>query len=633
MAIEYWIQVENRPWDVSPHDIDRMTGQNMKAVTGLDKAQVTLTSVVPSSPPRSVAMSNPLRDGTTVIDALILRRYRPPAEPDGKDAWTVPDDRKINPWDLNEHNPGESGTMGTIPGPVIECQVGDSVQVHFRNGDGRVGKKVLARTHSLHPHGFVFAATSDGAYPLTPPDPSQVVGGEAAAWASVGVTGQFKQGDRVPPGGTFTYTWTTAGWPSTAGVWLYHDHSVCDMENVELGAIGIIVIHNPDDSNNEVDIRQSPQDALDPSVPDPALVPGGSANGSPSTLRCFPIPEPPLVQPGLLGQLGLAPDHLHGTDHASGHDDGSPDDHGDGHDEDQPSATLSLRIGPTVLELSDDLSVIRRFCLPVYRTPPTKMLILQLFHTLKNAGMCMNGRKYLGNTPTIVAGRDTKMRFGVVGMGSDTHTFHLHGHRWIVPGPNGSDPVAIQGSPQNHPVSQFEDTRLFGPANSLAFTIDGKSGSFMRAGGPPPDAALGEWHMHCHVLNHMMLGMMGSLLIIRGGELAFGLPSGVACPADTGGTGGIPPDNTVHLTATDDPQFSPKSIMINAGDTVTWKWDNGDDHSVTSDTKLWDSGVKSGGPPFPTFSRTFTAPGTFPYHCVIHGAPNGVGMSGTVVVM
>jgi hypothetical protein len=143
MAIEYWIQVENRPWDVSPHDIDRMTGQNMKAVTGLDKAQVTLTSVVPSSPPRSVAMSNPLRDGTTVIDALILRRYRPPAEPDGKDAWTVPDDRKINPWDLNEHNPGESGTMGTIPGPVIECQVGDSVQVHFRNGDGRVGKKVL----------------------------------------------------------------------------------------------------------------------------------------------------------------------------------------------------------------------------------------------------------------------------------------------------------------------------------------------------------------------------------------------------------------------------------------------------------------------------------------------------------
>src|SRR2546430_6055438 len=27
-----------------------------------------------------------------------------------------------------------------------------------------------------------------------------------------------------PDGGTFTYTWNTFGWPSTAGVWHYHDH-------------------------------------------------------------------------------------------------------------------------------------------------------------------------------------------------------------------------------------------------------------------------------------------------------------------------------------------------------------------------------------------------------------------------
>ena len=104
---------------------------------------------------------------------------------------------------------------------------------------------ILQRTHSLHTHGFVFAPTSDGAYPLTPPDSTQPVGAEAALWANVGVTGLFKQGDRVPPGGTFTYTWNTIGWPTTQGVWLYHDHSVCDTENVGLGAIGIVVIHPP----------------------------------------------------------------------------------------------------------------------------------------------------------------------------------------------------------------------------------------------------------------------------------------------------------------------------------------------------------------------------------------------------
>jgi plastocyanin len=625
VAIEYWIQIENRPWDLSPHNLDRMTGQNMQVLTTRAPETVTLASVVPATPPRMVTMYNPLRDsGGAVIDALILRRYCPPTQPDGSDAWTVPDDRKVNPWDLNEHNPGETGTMGTIPGPVIECQVGDEVVVHFRNGDGRAGASVLTRTHSLHPHGFVFEATSDGAYPLTPVDPTQPVGVEAAAWVGVGVTGQFKQGDRVPPDATFTYTWKTLGWPTTAGVWLYHDHSICDMDSVELGAIGIIVIHNPADQFNEVDIRLDPNDPVDPTQPDPALVPGGSANGSPTTLRCFPFPEPPFVLPGLLGQLGVAADHAHAGAAADQHDDGEHHEGG----EEPPVLSRSLTFGPAVVELTEGLDLLHQFCLPIYRTPPYKMLILQLYHSLKNAGMVINGRKYLGNTPTILAGRDTRMRFGVVGMGSDAHTFHLHGHRWILPGPDGNDPGSIQGSPQNHPVSQFEDVRMFGPANSFAFTIDGQAGSFMRAGGPSSDDSLGEWHMHCHVLNHMMTGMMGSLLIVRGGEFAFGLPSGVPCPPE--GTTGTT-TTEVHLTA--GAQFSPSAIMINVGDTVTWIWDDAVDHSVTSDAPGFDSGVLNGGPPFPQYAHTFAAAGTFRYHCVIHGGAGGVGMSGTVTVM
>jgi len=46
---------------------------------------------------------------------------------------------------------------------------------------------------------------------------------------------------------------------------------------------------------------------------------------------------------------------------------------------------------------------------------------------------------------------------------------------------------------------------------------------------PSQASGLGEWHMHCHVLGHMMEGIMGSLLIIQGGELALGLPSGEPC--------------------------------------------------------------------------------------------------------
>ena len=40
-------------------------------------------------------------------------------------------------------------------------------------------------------------------------------------------------------------------------MWLYHDHLICDMENVELGAIGIIVIHNPADTQQEVEVERN----------------------------------------------------------------------------------------------------------------------------------------------------------------------------------------------------------------------------------------------------------------------------------------------------------------------------------------------------------------------------------------
>ncbi len=47
------------------------------------------------------------------------------------------------------------------------------------------------------------------------------------------------------PPGTFDYHWKTFGWPATAGVWLYHDHSICADQNVNQGAIGALVIHTP----------------------------------------------------------------------------------------------------------------------------------------------------------------------------------------------------------------------------------------------------------------------------------------------------------------------------------------------------------------------------------------------------
>ena len=160
-----------------PNNIDRMTGRNALAITTKAPQLVTLFSPGTGAT-KTRTMYAPLRDTTgDIMDALIFRRYKAPVKADGSDAWTVPDDRKVNPWDINEKDPTDNGTMGTIPGPVIECNVGESVIVHFRNMDMRLTKDVKARTHSMHVHGFVFKQEHDGAYPLSNADLTQRVDG------------------------------------------------------------------------------------------------------------------------------------------------------------------------------------------------------------------------------------------------------------------------------------------------------------------------------------------------------------------------------------------------------------------------------------------------------------------------
>jgi len=609
--IEYWIQIENRAWDLAPNNIDRMHGQTMQQSGFPAPVVKTLTS------PETGAVRNRTMFAPLLEDALILRRYT--------ENWAAPDDRKVNPWDLNEPDPTDNGTMGTIPGPVIECRLNssDRVIVHFRNKDFRSGKNVKERSHSLHPHGFVFDPRYDGAFPLSPPDPTQSVAGEMGLWSQVGVTGS-KKGDRVPPGATFDYFWNTFRWPTTAGVWLYHDHSFCDTENVKLGAIGIIVIHNEDD----------PDDVIDQDLP------GGQPNGALIRRRCFPFPfEKVRPLPFDLERLGFAelePDELANLRHPAGMSDMAAmeaDDAGGVHheqpkrrgkaDKELPVAELAFRRGDLIFELDNQLEFIKRLCLRFYVDPPERAQYLQLYHEMTGAGMTINGRKYLGSTPTLLAGLHTKMRFGLVGMNEQMfHTFHLHGHRWTIPGPDGNTAGAIQGSPQVMAVSQFEDTRTFGPANSFAFTVN--QGSFMGSLRPPLAGGLGEWHMHCHVLGHMHDGMMGSLLVVQGGQLAGTLPRGEPCHDEDGGETEPPGDVTIQVQNN---QFSPKSVTITPGTKVIWVWAPGAiAHSTTSTPAKWDSGINNAPH---SFDHTFTAADamqTFRYFCQVHGSAPGAMM-------
>lgn len=82
--------------------------------------------------------------------------------------------------------------------------------------------------------------------------------------------------------------------------------------------------------------------------------------------------------------------------------------------------------------------------------------------------------------------------------------------------------------------------------------------------------------------------------------------------------------------------YSPGTVNVNVGDTVTWTWSGPDtNHSVTADpgqAESFDS--DPGGPPSSadhlpgsTFPHTFTRAGTFTYVCRVHSF-----MTGKVVV-
>lgn len=71
-------------------------------------------------------------------------------------------------------------------------------------------------------------------------------------------------------------------------------------------------------------------------------------------------------------------------------------------------------------------------------------------------------------------------------------------------------------------------------------------------------------------------------------------------------------------------RFSPSSITIKVGATVTWTNNDNTVHTVTADDGGFDSGDMDY---YKTYSHTFSKAGTFPYHCVHHES-----MKGSVVV-
>jgi FtsP/CotA-like multicopper oxidase with cupredoxin domain len=95
----------------------------------------------------------------------------------------------------------------------------------------------------------------------------------------------------------------------------------------------------------------------------------------------------------------------------------------------------------------------------------------------------IDGRAFIGNTPVFTSFTGQTVQWDVMAMGSEHHTFHVHGHRWVDP--DGRD----------------VDTQTVGPAETFRIR--------WRERDP------GTWLYHCHVERHMMAGMIGTYHVRR----------------------------------------------------------------------------------------------------------------------
>ncbi len=92
-------------------------------------------------------------------------------------------------------------------------------------------------------------------------------------------------------------------------------------------------------------------------------------------------------------------------------------------------------------------------------------------------------------------------------------------------------------------------------------------------------------------------------------------------PSPGPGTKGGPGTNEVWIQGM---AFTPSTITVAAGTTIKWTNKDAVNHTVTSDTGIFDSGTMGDGA---TFSQMFNNTGSFPYHCAVHP-----GMKATVIV-
>ena len=385
----------------------------------------------------------------TLLDALVYREYLDPG-------YTIPRTDKLIAADVNE-----PPWNRRIPGALLYARPGERLYIHVLNGDS-------SGCHSFHVHGVKYGIDSDGAWPF----------GIARTDGS--------RSDEILPNGRWTYVYDVTD--ETIGAWPFHDHVHDVGVNIGRGLFGGLIVRDPGKPcpRHEVPVfvHQLQGVGLQFDFKSTTISPGQT--------------WPPPPQPGLTvpTEEGICRYHcqIHGP---------------------MMSAAIQVQAGApanrAVTIQNNQFTPQNATVAPggtvawTNNEPQANHDHLVISDGGGAATFCLNGRAFVGNTPTVEVDSGDALRWYLFNLdvGGVWHNFHPHSARWRLPAPPGgaADVHALS------PVESFVTDTEAPPALRLPCELEELQCD------PPDDACRlrvkGDFLFHCHIEEHMMAGLAG----------------------------------------------------------------------------------------------------------------------------
>lgn len=417
------------------------------------------------------------------LDAIVYREYL-------DSAYLIPKTDKLILADINEPL-----YESHVPGTVIYARPYQRLKIHVWNDDDV--------PHSLHAHGLRYGIDSDGTWPF---------GTQAASGGG--------RSDAICPGETWIYTFDVDDY--MVGAWPFHDYTHYSNISIEQGLFGgIVVLDYCDKQPRPFRFRRG---MLAEIYTDLERSEGRSFFPKNARIDFDENPAPFIFEPQIHlkrfkpESATLLEHHLHfveefvnaelalpckhiPTDHVpvffhkmSSHETPPPP------RPERPPLEPVLDPGPRIFDLA--LGVERR---------PLDLAVLNELRPLdlgirvpRIPTLCINGRGFVGNTPTIVGRAGQRIRWYVFNLdiGTNGHNFHPHGMRWKFAG-------------------EYIDTRSFGPGESFVveatippvLLLTEEEARCQQPKFRPKGAKLycvkGDFLFHCHEQEHLLGGLAG----------------------------------------------------------------------------------------------------------------------------